>query len=164
MKRQIRRNVFETNSSSTHSICITKNDLLTDKRTFVDFTFGEFGWECDTLTTVREKASYLYTGIYSVCYDDDERLKYCLDNIRDTLSSNGINCEFEGESKSFWEHGYIDHGNELNNFVNDLVGDNGKLMRYLFSDESFVITGNDNDDEDVNINVSYEYDEYYKGN
>lgn len=162
--KQIRRNVFETNSSSTHSICITKNDLLNDKRTFVDFTFGEFGWEYGTLTTIREKASYLYTGIYSVCYDDSKRLKYCLDSVKETLSSNGIDCEFEEKSKSYWDNGYVDHGNELNDFVNDLVGDSDKLMRYLFSDDSFVITGNDNDESDVDINVDYEHNKYYKGN
>lgn len=162
--KQIRRNVFETNSSSTHSICITKNDLLNDKRSFVDFTFGEFGWECDTLTTIREKASYLYTGIYCVCSNDEERLNYCIDNIKEILQEAGIECEFENDSKSFWEHGYVDHGSELNDFVNDLVGDGDKLLRYLFSDESFVITGNDNSDDDVDINVDYEHDEYYKGN
>jgi len=27
MKRQIRRGTFETNSSSTHAICITKSDV-----------------------------------------------------------------------------------------------------------------------------------------
>ena len=37
-------------------------------------------------------------------------------------------------------------------------------MRYLFSSESFIITGNDNDDHSVDINVKYDHEEYYKGN
>ena len=43
MKRQIRRGVFETNSSSTHAICIAKGDYNLSKH--IDFTIGEFGWE-----------------------------------------------------------------------------------------------------------------------
>ena len=31
MNLKIRSNVFETNSSSTHSICVTKNNILDKK-------------------------------------------------------------------------------------------------------------------------------------
>ena len=45
MKRQIRRGCFETNSSSTHAICITKADVnKEDLPSHVTFTHGEFGW------------------------------------------------------------------------------------------------------------------------
>ena len=48
MKRQIRRCCFETNSSSTHAICITKADVnKEDLPSNVTFTHGEFGWEND---------------------------------------------------------------------------------------------------------------------
>ena len=57
--KQIRKGVFETNSSSTHSICIAKDAELTIPQS-LHFSFGEFGWECDTLYSVSEKASYLY--------------------------------------------------------------------------------------------------------
>ena len=53
---------------------------------------------------------------------------------------------------------------ELGSFLDAICEDEDSLMRFLFSDLSFIITGNDNDDEDVDINVSYAYDEYYKGN
>jgi hypothetical protein len=42
--KQIRKGVFETNSSSTHSICIAKDDGLTIPKS-LHFDFGEFGWE-----------------------------------------------------------------------------------------------------------------------
>ena len=46
MKRQIRRGCFETNSSSTHAICITKTDVNKEGLpSHVTFTHGEFGWE-----------------------------------------------------------------------------------------------------------------------
>jgi hypothetical protein len=59
---KIRQGVFETNSSSTHSICIAKKAELNIPK-HVYFDFGEFGWECDTLRSLSKKASYLYTGL-----------------------------------------------------------------------------------------------------
>ena len=58
MKRQIRQGVFETNSSSTHAICISK-DHDTSKLKLPDsvsFDHGEFGWECRKLRHVWEKS------------------------------------------------------------------------------------------------------------
>jgi hypothetical protein len=60
--------------------------------------------------------------------------------------------------------GYVDHSDELDDFLGAVCNDENKLMSYLFSDMSFIITGNDNDDTDVEIKVTYDYDEYYKGN
>lgn len=45
MKRQIRKSVFETNSSSTHAICITKKKDNYKLPDHIDFEFGEFGWD-----------------------------------------------------------------------------------------------------------------------
>ena len=42
--------------------------------------------------------------------------------------------------------------------------DDEMLKRYLFSDDSFILTGNDNEDGYQDIKVNYEYDEFYKGN
>lgn len=65
MKRQIRKSVFETNSSSTHAICITKKKDNYKIPKHIDFEFGEFGWECDEYHDTRNKASYLITAIFS---------------------------------------------------------------------------------------------------
>ena len=48
--RQIRQNTFETNSSSTHSICISKNPVVDVRNEHVYFGSGEFGWSTDTVT------------------------------------------------------------------------------------------------------------------
>lgn len=154
--KKIRKGVFETNSSSTHSICITKNDVLDEKRNWISFQTGEFGWECDTLTTLSEKASYLYTAILY-----NEKLDL-LDKVKEILDTNNIEYEFE-EANDRYSY-YIDHSSMLNEFLNDICNNEDKLMRFLFSSESFILTGNDNDDYDVEINVSYEHEEYYKGN
>lgn len=65
---QIRKGVFETNSSSTHSISIEKqsdvkdyNDLhlYMNNNNEVETMFGSFGWSGPVLTTVAQKLSYL---------------------------------------------------------------------------------------------------------
>lgn len=169
MKKQIRQGVFETNSSSTHSICIAK-DVNIETPSSIHFEFGEFGWECNTLYSTEEKASYLYTGLMG-----NEREKD-FEKIVAILKSEGIEVTFEEpvykkytfEGNDGTEYidngGYVDHSDEMTDFLDAICEDEGKLMRYLFSDLSFIITGNDNDDEDVDINVEYAHDEYYKGN
>ena len=149
---KIRHNVFETNSSSTHSICIAKDATLTIK-TALHFTSGEFGWEHDTLKSVHEKASYLFTGFYANGREDDFK------KLIELLISKGIDATYDDECD-----GYIDHSNELHIFLNAICSSEDKLMSYLFSDLSFIITGNDNSDTDVSINVFYPHYNYYKGN
>lgn len=71
----IRKGVFETNSSSTHTVCVS-GDLRTDYRYYVDNLlltdpetneqyipgrFGEFGWERRHYKDFETKLSYLLT-------------------------------------------------------------------------------------------------------
>lgn len=71
----IRKGVFETNSSSTHTVCVS-GDLRTDYRYYVDnllltdpetnkqyipTRFGEFGWEKKSYRDFETKLSYLLT-------------------------------------------------------------------------------------------------------
>ena len=79
MKKQIRANVFETNSSSTHSVSINWNEnhsnLALSCRDFNDYIvydnyfneeriqvpFGEFGWEITSYDEVWDKLRYVAT-------------------------------------------------------------------------------------------------------
>ena len=67
--KTIRKCVFETNSSSTHSICLTTTDdtLPSKFPSELRFTIGEFGWEHAILDNAYDKASYLYTFILAIC-------------------------------------------------------------------------------------------------
>lgn len=170
---KIRQGVFETNSSSTHSICIAKKAGLSIPK-HVYFDFGEFGWECDTLRSLSEKASYLYTGLIANDRKDD------FDKVKNVLTSRGVEVTMEEpiysmrsytdaagkqlEYKSGENVGYVDHSDQLKDFLDAICSDERKLLNFLFSDLSFIITGNDNDDLDVEIKVDYPYDSYYKGN
>ena len=152
MKRQIRLGAFETNSSSTHAICITKGDYKLKKH--IDFAIGEFGWECITYKSLYERASYLITAILSANKDKaDEnlqKLKNILDdhNVEYVLPKLKV-ASYKYHGKDFYYYdinGYLDHAAEANEFINDVLADSDKLFRYLFGD-SMVITGNDNSDE-----------------
>ncbi|MGL6201115.1 MAG: hypothetical protein ACRC3H_19520 [Lachnospiraceae bacterium] len=165
MKRQIRKSVFETNSSSTHSICITNSDIKKNHlpRLLV-FKHGQYGWECDNLYTTEERASYLYQIICDLTYEEDaKRIEY-LNHIIVVLSNVEVECEFETDKNDDWDTGYVDHAKEAEEFLNALMEDDDKLLRYLFSSGSFVLTGNDNSDDNVSIYVDYPHEEYYKGN
>jgi len=157
--KQIRQGVFETNSSSTHSICVAKNiknKLELPKE--IHFSYGEFGWEHDTLQSTYEKASYLYTALKYM--SGTPEIDACLENVISILKNKGIEIIYDNEN----DEGYIDHGYELSSFINEICNDETKLLNFLFSDLSFIITGNDNSDESVDIITDYPSDIYYKGN
>lgn len=143
MKRQIRNSVFETNSSSTHSICISKKPAAI--RDFIHFRIGEFGWENDCVDTT----DYLYTAILEQ-YDADE----LLERLKEILDNHSIEYEFEephydisSDGQYKWlNDGYIDHSDEARDFVLAVLNDEDLLMRCLFSADSCVYTGNDNQD------------------
>lgn len=142
MKRQIRNMVFETNSSSTHSIAISKKKPVVGKH--IRFGIGEFGWENDCVDT----ADYLYTAILEQNEADE-----LLDRLKEILDNYSIEYEFEEPSyhKSeygdykYLDYGYIDHSNETREFIFEVLDDEDLLMRCLFGD-SCVYTGNDNQD------------------
>ena len=165
MKMTIRKSVFETNSSSTHAICIS-NNIPDVRRDVVEFTLDDFGWESDYYYGIHSKACYLWSAIYGICrfYVGCDILVY-MSRIKNILSHYNIKAEFQIEDDGYF-YG-IDHDEELKDFVNDVTTNEDLFMRYLFGDDSFIITGNDNVDEENLLSVS-EYEDshtiYYKGN
>ena len=152
MKRQIRRGCFETNSSSTHAICITKDGY--EKADYIEFHIGEFGWEFDTYSDLHSRASYLITAIFNSNkeYADEklQQLKNILDdnNIKYDIPTPKVDSwEYDGKTIYFYDiDGYIDHVGETKTFIEAVLSDSDRLMRYLFGD-SMIITGNDNSDD-----------------
>ena len=159
--KQIRNNVFETNSSSTHSICISKAPVTIGKHIF--FHIGEYGWEKACVNT----ADYLYTAILE--QNDSDEL---LNEFKSILDSHSIEYEFEKPIYSYskdgtskWlKYGYIDHSDETREFIDAVLSDDDLLMRCLFGD-SWVYTGNDNQDDDpAGCDIACDkYYDYYSG-
>ena len=71
----IRKGLFETNSSSTHAICIGKNNHNLEIPSELTFQVGEFGWENKVYYDTTTLASYLYTAL-TAWYDGKELTKY----------------------------------------------------------------------------------------
>ena len=69
---KIRKGTFETNSSSTHSIAISKNKVSIPVGCSINFHIGEYGWE----ESKYNFPDYMYTSL--LCNDDEEELKKCV--------------------------------------------------------------------------------------
>ncbi len=166
--KKIRQGLFETNSSSTHAICICTNRDLLKKMKFPEeiyFGIGAHGWEFEKLTTPEEKANYLYTAILCL-YSDKKIYSKKIDCIYKNLLKIGILANFEKPQVN--EYGrieaYMDHPSGLKGFVDSMIRNQKMLCKYLFSDYSFIQKGNDNSYDSVDINVDYDHKEYYKWN
>ena len=102
---QVRGGVFETNSSSTHSICIQKKPVDADY-SYIVFNTGEYGWDEREVNL----GDYLYTAI--LCLDPDGKKGY-LSKLKSILDAHSIRYEFEwpeyDERWHCYEDCYIDH-------------------------------------------------------
>ena len=176
--KQIRKNLFETNSSSTHVITIANNnedDFKNNLPETIKFYVGGYGWEFERYDDMQSRANYLFTGILV------NGLGECMDKIKNILNKWNVEAIFPELVKVKYEYSdgfyyalkdepnkyfYIDHSSELEDFIKELCDDETLLMNYLFSPESFIATGNDNDEEELDVetnakNILWQYD---KGN
>lgn len=170
----VRRGTFETNSSSTHSICITKEDTSMEipKELRVNIKDYEFGWEYEKYGSTDEKFAYLIMGVTAGYNDNFIETSQKLDKLLKIIGQWVKSIHIEGldvvcyNKETYYSSydGYVDHASELEEMVNALLQDDEMLKRYLFSDDSSILTGNDNEDGYQDIKVNYEYDEFYKGN
>lgn len=134
---QIREGVFETNSSSTHSICISKQKVNTFPSS-VHFGLETYGWDFNCVT---DTCSYLYSAIME--FQDTELKDIWLERIKTILAKHDIEATFETSDKNYW-YG-VDHVYELESFIDEITQDEDKLLRFLLNFASCVYTGNDNE-------------------
>ena len=145
---QIRQSVFETNSSSIHSLCISKGVPKIPKK--IIFRAGDYGWGPEQ----ANPASYLY----SYCLGDSDKLR----SLRDAVEALGVECKFVrpgtvrsyidpdkfGDEDEYW--GLINQPGDLHSFFYDLIADPYLLTHFLFSPASIVYVGSDAmDDDDI---------------
>ena len=162
----IRSNTFETNSSSTHAICISKTLPENFPYKYFNFRIGEYGWEESDAVA----SNYLYTAILC-CFNKEDREDY-LKYLKDTLDKHQIQYEFEepkwynDDEESGLCSGYIDHEDCLIPMLNDIRKDEALLLRYLFT--ASIYTHNDNTPEnyaeEMYDALSCTNDCYFKGN
>lgn len=163
---KVRKGCFETNSSSTHAICIPETSYVPQH---IDFGIGEWGWATDDAAP----EDYLYTAILCVYGDTDELLNEKLDQLKQMLNHNGISYTFAkpewyvGTKWRYLDNGGIDHSDETQELIDDLLADEQLLLRYLSGAE--ICTGNDNTEDNkanelYNDKVALGWKCYWKGN
>ena len=158
--KTIRKSVFETNSSSTHSISVADNGPLKNGLECVDgyvqIELGLFDWEVKEYNDTYTKLSYLMTFIFQDFPDykkDDidwrkfnrpgNSRKSYWNKLQDVVR------EFTGcqiviaLNDSFHPFGYIDHQSyEVAGEI--LRGSKSRIKRFLFNPRSVLRTDNDN--------------------
>ena len=164
MKRVIRNNVFETNSSSMHSFTIGKkrDESLVPNDGLIYLEPGDFGWEIEDYYDPRSRACYVLT--YATSNNDLERF----DKLEEAFCSHiptctGIKIIFtpccekitQGEyiSESSCPHcnidlydkkGYIDHQSTEDGQLDVIFSSTDTLIDFIFSSDSTLHTDNDN--------------------
>lgn len=152
MITKIRNGVFETNSSSTHSIVINSGEYQIPKDTNIDILTGEFGWEIEYYSGFYDKASYALT--YAINYgSSDTNLELLNQVLTEHISSesiityNGHSYEelikyIESSDAYNYDMGYIDHQSQ--DEVSEIFENSKTLSDFLFSSNSWFETDNDN--------------------
>lgn len=158
----IRSKVFETNSSSCHSISVHSGDISTYDTLYPDingvltFRGGEFGWDFAKYRDALTKAEYLVT-LFTVHGKSNQELFEQV--VLDHTGAKSI--EYDLPDQPF--DAYIDHQSweDPNEPIFQLTYET--MKDFIFNPNSVLMTGNDNDDRRwVNEElVILDEDEYY---
>ena len=172
MNKVTRSGVFETNSSSTHSISFSDSPHFIKLHGPIEIHCGEFGWEEETYYDFNTKASYLLTDLAS--REDTEKLRtlnevikeetgqeptyygqyediivninnknpWLIEYITHTYKNNDGTEGSWKESKQ--DLGYIDHQSIESGVPGEPFKNKKKLRQYLFDENTFLRTDNDN--------------------
>lgn len=151
MKTQIRRGLFETNSSSVHAIVICRDTrplkVATDSfPKNITFSCDEFaGWDHEVFNDYQAKADYLYTCMVCMAEDNKHYLNSWKYQIMSYLALWNIECKFNKESERYATLPHLNFDYILN-FIKFIMKDEIHLLDYLFNPKSFFEKGNDNED------------------
>lgn len=152
--KQIRHSVFETNSSSTHSISISKDvktldPLYVDENGVVTINGEEFGWDEETFRNAEAKASYamIYAHEWSG-EKKDVHVQILTDVIKQQTGCKEVVYNYSDEGwdtdKTDKPWGYIDHQSVEDRDLDYLFEDPEKLRMFIFNPASTLHTDNDN--------------------
>lgn len=179
MLQKIRKNVFETNSSSSHSLTMAQGDVipmplskneLRDGKVIV--RLDDYGWEWHRYYTPINKIAYLLTqallgtgeyGDARVPAGDDEAVTRALCEENDLVArmcevvKAHTGCELLLASGS---RGSIDHDSVGNG--RELFSSAAELTQFIFSAESYIETGNDNSGPNKLIDTDRGREHYYQ--
>lgn len=175
-KVQTRSNVFETNSSSSHSLTLSKDDLVPqtfDKKTLrngvVDIELGDYNWEWRRYHDVKNKLRYLITQLTDGKLpegDDPQALTETLieRNEQFRLLSDVVHKHTGCELRVLPSDGGIDHQSARGDAAvgMELFDSAQRLQAFLFNENAYVETGNDNNSAPWSISTDRGSKLYYE--
>jgi len=141
MKRIVRTGVFETNSSSSHSLSLAREDqefvldtIYPNQDGVIRVNGREFGWGWDRFNDPMIKLAYM-------C-QDNQHDDYWMDLIKEVVMKQ------TGATEVIFEEGdgYIDHGGV--GTTGDIRGDRDEVRNFIFNKNSWLFIGNDNSGPD----------------
>ena len=165
--KKVRHSVFETNSSSSHSLTLVKGELMRApfskevlRSGTVQVRLGEYGWEWHRYYLPQNKLSYLVTQVTRGDLDNSstEELREQYPEIERMarVLKEYSGCELEILPSS----GYVD--DESKGIGINLLASDGALRDFLFSPTSYIQTGNDNYSSPWAIETDKGSDLYYE--
>jgi hypothetical protein len=135
----IRHGVFETNSSSTHSISISisksteglYSTIVPDSNGVITLKGGYFNWEEDEFSDALTKCNYCAVD----CVGDIEKSNMLIEVIKEHTGAKKVKIVLS-------ENAYIDHQSRETSYK---AFKNKKLLKeFLFNVNSTLTTDNDN--------------------
>ena len=158
MKQIIRNQTFETNSSSMHSLCLlnTNNEVQDIKNISVDL--GGRGINNKELTTTYEILSYFWTLVNELEVDNKYR-KLLLEWFPDIDFEQPKEIGEWDEGKFYDIDGYVDHGNEWEEHLDEIFDNKERFLDILFN--GYMCLTNDNSGSIYKSNDSMEYVETF---
>jgi hypothetical protein len=173
MTVQIRNAVFETNSSSSHSVTVSREELADDfgisKATLRSGVIraeiaGHYGWAWKRYYSPGAKIAYLATQLAGHHADGMEGVDVTKFMRRDAGVASlidlvqrrtGCRVEIIGADDASIDHDSVGVGTEL-------FDDEDVLMRFIFGPGSFVQTGNDNNTAPMWIDTDRGSERYHE--
>jgi hypothetical protein len=146
MNTKIRKSLFETNSSSTHSITIQEGGDYTSigHKGQIELTGGEFGWEWEVYRDPLTKANYC--AVYAA---GDE---YKTEMLKEVISEHtGAEVKILAQKDDYDKgyHSHIDH--QSHDTAEKAFASSDSLKNFIFGVNSTLYTGNDNSSPPANF-------------
>ena len=134
MKRNIRNEVYETNSSSVHSIVVMKeglapNEMRLNKDGYIVVYYGFFGKNYNYYTSQQEKLSYLVTKLYYKYWDTEEVINsWQFHDLEEAIMDYVSGCS--GLKIDTSNDPYIDHQSVEDEFID--YWDKDAIISFVF--------------------------------